>query len=136
MKDTRLRYALSAWKELSFTGAAEQLNISQSAISQQVSVLESELGFQLFDRVGNGIRPTYKGSLFLGHADEALTGSCSMFLPDISEQLDTPVYDSEKMKPGAWFQGPGIIEVRDTTIYVPREATVERDGYLNFILKL
>ncbi len=85
MKDTQLRYALSAWKELSFTGAAEQLSISQSAISQQVSMLESELGFQLFDRVGNGIRPTYKGILFLGHADEALTGMAQ--LSDIAQQL-------------------------------------------------
>ena len=69
-------------------------------------------------------------------ATDALIGSRSVFLPDIHEQVDTPVYDSEKIGPGAWFEGPGIIEVRDATIYVPRDATVERDGHLNFILKL
>ncbi len=100
-----------------------------------------DAGLMLINYVITGVavrqKPDLKPVEVTRHpADEALTGSCSMFLPDISEQLDTPVYDSEKMKPGAWFQGPGIIEVRDTTIYVPREATVERDGYLNFILKL
>ena len=74
MKDTQLKYALAAWKELSFTGAAEKLNISQSAISQQISLLEREIGFTIFDRVGNGIKPSYKGGLFLIQADQALSG--------------------------------------------------------------
>ncbi len=69
-------------------------------------------------------------------ADSALTGTRPVFLPDARERVDTPIYDSEKMGPGAWFEGPGIIEVRDTTIYVPRDAIVERDGYMNFRLKL
>jgi N-methylhydantoinase A len=69
-------------------------------------------------------------------AADALTGTRSVYLPDIHEQVDTPVYDAEKIGPGAGFEGPGIIEVRDSTIYVPKGATVERDGYSNFILKL
>jgi len=69
-------------------------------------------------------------------AADAQIGTRQVFLPDVHEQVDTPVYDSEKLGPGAWFEGPAIIEVRDTTIYVPRGATAERDGYLNFRLKL
>jgi N-methylhydantoinase A len=69
-------------------------------------------------------------------ADDALSGTRAVFLPDVQQHVDTPIYDSEKMQPGAWFEGPGIIEVRDTTIYVPRNAIVERDGYLNFRLTL
>lgn len=66
----------------------------------------------------------------------ASTDTRPVFLPDIGELADTPIYDSEQIGPGAWFEGPGIIEVRDTTIYVPRDAVVERDGYMNFRLKL
>jgi len=69
-------------------------------------------------------------------ADAALIGTRPVFLPDVHELVDTPIYDSEKIGPGAWFEGPGIIEVRDTTIYVPRDAAVERDEYMNFRLKL
>ena len=69
-------------------------------------------------------------------AKSACTGRRPIFLPDVQELVDTPIYDSEKMDPGAWFEGPGIIEVCDTTIYVPRDAVVERDGYMNFRLTL
>ncbi|MFT4581642.1 MAG: N-methylhydantoinase A [Gammaproteobacteria bacterium] len=66
----------------------------------------------------------------------ARSGTRPVFLPDVQERIDTPIYDSEKMTPGTWFEGPGIIEVRDTTIYVPTNARVERDGYMNFRLTL
>ena len=37
MKDTQLKYALAAWKELSFTGAAEKLKSSvETALSKGV----------------------------------------------------------------------------------------------------
>ena len=98
-------------------------------------------GLMLINYVITGIavreKPDLKPVDFDRHeASEARTGTRSVYLPDIREQTDTPIYDSEKMAPGAWFEGPGIIEVSDTTIYIPRDATVERDGYLNFIVKL
>ena len=86
MKDNQLRYALTAWKTQSFTGASETLNISQSAISQQIRLLENEIGFKIFERIGNGIKPSYKGSLFLIHADEALSGIDH--LSNIAQQLN------------------------------------------------
>ena len=46
----QLRYALSVYKERSFTKAAKRLNISQSAVSEQVKLLEDEIGFELFRR--------------------------------------------------------------------------------------
>ncbi len=69
-------------------------------------------------------------------ADEALNATRSMFLPDVDEWVDTPIYTAEKMSPGACFEGPGVIEVSDTTIYVPHRASVERDEFMNFRLQL
>lgn len=51
----------------SFTKATETLNISQSAISRQVNILEAELGTPLFLRVARG--------LVLTEAGEALRGT-------------------------------------------------------------
>jgi DNA-binding transcriptional LysR family regulator len=61
----QLRYALSVSKERSFTGAAKRLNISQSAVSEQVKLLEEEIGFELFHRTSRGIEPTDRGRTFL-----------------------------------------------------------------------
>ena len=68
----QFRYASLVAKEKSFTRAAERLNIAQSAISDQVSKLESELGFALFRREGRGTEVTELGLAFLGEVDRIL----------------------------------------------------------------
>src|SRR5438132_107977 len=45
----------------SFTKATESLNISQSAISRQINILEEELGTPLFERVARGLVLTEAG---------------------------------------------------------------------------
>ena len=60
-----LRYALSVAKERSFTKAAARLNISQSAVSEQVRLLEDEIGFPLFRRTSHGVELTERGRTFL-----------------------------------------------------------------------
>jgi DNA-binding transcriptional LysR family regulator len=42
----------------SFTAAAEELHVTQAAVSQQVRLLEERLGFQLFRRRPNGLELT------------------------------------------------------------------------------
>jgi DNA-binding transcriptional LysR family regulator len=64
----QIRYALSVAKERSFTGAAKRLNISQSAVSEQVHSLEQEIGFSLFRRTPRGIELTEPGRTFLYEA--------------------------------------------------------------------
>lgn len=56
----------------SFTGAGEALGISQSAISQQIRVLEEELGVPLLVRLGRSTRMTPAGEVFLGCAQQVL----------------------------------------------------------------
>ncbi|MGE5145372.1 MAG: LysR family transcriptional regulator [Candidatus Eiseniibacteriota bacterium] len=67
-----IRYALSVAKERSFTKAASRLNISQSAISEQVRALEQEIGFPLFRRTGRGIEITERGRTFLYEAERVM----------------------------------------------------------------
>jgi DNA-binding transcriptional LysR family regulator len=68
----QIRYALSVAKERSFTGAAKRLNISQSAVSEQVHLLEQEIGFSLFRRTGRGIELTESGRTFLYEAERVV----------------------------------------------------------------
>ena len=46
----QIEYFQAVVEQNSFTAAAEQCNISQSAISQQIQTLEAELGVQLLER--------------------------------------------------------------------------------------
>lgn len=70
----------TAWLEVfrevaqhgSFTAAAKALGYTQSAISRQVSSLESAAGAPLFDRLPRGVRLTAEGHCLLGHAEAVL----------------------------------------------------------------
>jgi DNA-binding transcriptional LysR family regulator len=68
----QIRYALSVAKERSFTAAAKRLNISQSAVSEQVHLLEQEIGFKLFRRTPRGIELTEPGRTFLYEAERVV----------------------------------------------------------------
>jgi DNA-binding transcriptional LysR family regulator len=56
----------------SFSAAAKSLNLTQPAVSRQVSLLERRLGAQLVIRTHRGIRTTEAGELLLGHADAVI----------------------------------------------------------------
>lgn len=57
----RQRYFLAVAQNLGFRRAAEVLNVSQPALSQQIQALEDELGLSLIDRTGRTIRLTRAG---------------------------------------------------------------------------
>jgi DNA-binding transcriptional LysR family regulator len=53
----------------SFTAAAGTLGYTQSAVSRQISSVESELGARLFDRLPRGVRLTEEGQCVLSHVE-------------------------------------------------------------------
>lgn len=60
-----LRAFEASARHLSFTRAAEELNVTQAAVSQQVKALERRLGTALFLRVQNRLVLTYAGQACL-----------------------------------------------------------------------
>lgn len=67
MELRHLEYFMMMHQELHFTKAAERLNISQPTLSQQIRILESEVGAPLFDRIGKKVFVTKAGELLYYH---------------------------------------------------------------------
>lgn len=62
----------AAARHLSFRCAAEELNLTQSAVSHQVKALERFLGIALFERQANRIALTAEGLAYLGDVQDSL----------------------------------------------------------------
>ncbi len=60
-----LRAFEAAARQLSFTKAAEELHVTQAAISHQVKALEEQLGLQLFRRLNRRLLLTDPGQAYL-----------------------------------------------------------------------
>jgi DNA-binding transcriptional LysR family regulator len=61
MNTKQMDYIIETAKTLNLSRAAENLFISQPALSYQIKVIEEEVGFAIFDRVGKSIRLTPAG---------------------------------------------------------------------------
>lgn len=74
MDDFRLRVFITAAKTLNFTKCAEQLFISQPAVSKHIGELESRYKVQLFERSGSRLALTEAGRVMLEHAERIADG--------------------------------------------------------------
>lgn len=61
-----------AARNLSFARAAEQLHLTQPAVSMQIKLLEDAVGTALFERVGKKVQLTEAGDKLLHHASRIL----------------------------------------------------------------
>ena len=69
----QLQYFVAVAETGTVSGAAHQLSISQSSVTEAIKELEGDLGVQLFDRHARGLAITHKGQQFLRHATRILT---------------------------------------------------------------
>lgn len=68
MNINQLKYFISVAEYRSFTKAANQFYISQTAITQQIQALEESMGVTLIDRSRRPIMLTPAGNVFLNEA--------------------------------------------------------------------
>ncbi|HBN49384.1 MAG TPA: LysR family transcriptional regulator, partial [Thalassospira sp.] len=69
---TALQFFESSARHLSFTRAAEELNVTQSAISRQIRALEEYLGRDLFRRVKKRLKLTAAGEAYAAQVRDLL----------------------------------------------------------------
>ena len=80
-----LRAFEASARHLSFTRAARELHVTQTAISHQIKALEQYLGAQLFKRLPRKIQLTEQGESLL-----AVTGKCLDQIAEVSESIRKP----------------------------------------------
>ena len=84
MADRRLQVFYTVAKQMSFTKAAEQLFMTQPAVTFQVKQLEEHFNTRLFERSHGRIALTAVGRLVLEYAERILA---------LSDELDSRVAD-------------------------------------------
>lgn len=72
MNDFRLKSFQAAAKNLSFTKAAQELFITQPAVTKHIHELEAEYKVRLFERLGHRVILTDAGRLLLKHSQDIL----------------------------------------------------------------
>lgn len=85
-----MRILLSILRTGSMAKAAEQMHLSQPALSLAVKELEGYYGVKLFDRIGRGLRPTQEGLRM---------GQCAQRILELFDGMETSLRD-----PGAQGQ--------------------------------
>ena len=73
MENFRLKIFRIAAQHLNFSRAAEELFLTQPAVTQQIKALEDEYGIHLFDRSGGRITLTPAGKSLLTYANQLKT---------------------------------------------------------------
>jgi N-methylhydantoinase A len=69
-----------------------------------------------------------------GTAEEAVVDTRPVHFAETGGWTDTVIYDRERLRKGARFTGPAIVEQGDATTVVPPGGEVEVDGYRNLIV--
>ena len=72
MELTQLKYFQAMAKCHHFTQAAEEMAVSQSALSRSIQKLEQELGVPLFEKNGRNVELTQFGEVFLKQVRQSL----------------------------------------------------------------
>ena len=93
MELTQLRYFQVAARHEHITHAADELNISQPALSTMISRLEHELGVPLFNRSGRSIVLNQNGQIFLSRVNRILmeVDDAQRELQDMAREVDTTI---------------------------------------------
>jgi DNA-binding transcriptional LysR family regulator len=136
-----LRVVVAVARAGTFSGAAEALGYTQSAVSRQIAQTERAAGAPLFTRHARGVRPTAAGDVLVRHAATVLEGvaSASQELAGMRDRL------AGRLAVGAFpvaaaalapraiarlrISHPGI-QVRLTEASTPAQLTALRKGRL------
>lgn len=107
-------FELSA-RTLSFTRAADSLNLTQSAISHQIQALEEFLGVKLFERVRKRLQLTYAGEILLLRITPAL------------DALESAIIETVSTEPASSVLRLGVVPSVATQWLIPRLGHFQRE---------
>jgi N-methylhydantoinase A len=70
-----------------------------------------------------------------GDPADARKGEREIYLPEEEGFLAVPVYDRYRLGPGAGFEGPAVVEERESTVVIGPGSRAEIDGARNLIVR-
>jgi len=70
------------------------------------------------------------------HRGSALKGHRPIYLGDQNGFQQAAVYDRYLLKPGDSYPGPAVVEERESTVVIGRDARFSVDGYQNLIIEI
>src|SRR5258708_20051060 len=91
IENFRIRVFRPVAKHLNFSRAAEELLLTQPAVTQQIKALEDEFGVPLFDRGGGHIALTAGGKALLPFAER---------MKELSDEAFAPLAEAFRQHPG------------------------------------
>ena len=68
-------------------------------------------------------------------SDEAQKGAREIYLPEDGGFREVPVYDRYRLEPGAIFEGPAVVEERESTVVLGPEGRARIDAARNLIVR-
>lgn len=95
IKTEQLRYLLELDKTNSFHKCAENMFLSQPAISLSIRNLEKELGVTLFERTPAGVFPTEIGKKVIAQARTVMHSLNDIYVICDNHQLDSGIIQLE-----------------------------------------
>lgn len=131
----------SAARLQSFTAAADDLDMTQSAISQQIRALESRLGCRLFDRKHRGISLTDDGRKLLPDVTRAIESIRAATAPFQSHTNTNMLTIGTSVSIAQWYLAPALhefmqsvagVQVRLLTSVWPDEISDTTDVQIRF----
>lgn len=111
MNSMQVRCVIALGKTKSYTKASEDLYVSQSTVSKNISRLEEELGFKIIDVQGHQVKFTPQGQFFYKHLTQ-LHQSFEETLSNIySFQDERPLIIRHSMVPFERFYLPKFLQL-------------------------
>jgi DNA-binding transcriptional LysR family regulator len=77
---TKLRHIAAIAEHRSFSRAAEELHLTQPALSRSIAAFEQRCGFRIFDRNRGGVVPTALGRLVIAEAESVVRAARALDL--------------------------------------------------------
>jgi N-methylhydantoinase A len=84
----------------------------------------------------SGPRPDLRLAAEAGADGQAIKGQRPVYFPEWGEHRPTPVYDRYALGPGTAFEGPAIVEERESTSVLPPGVVAMVDDYANLIVEI
>ena len=125
MNFTRIQYFVTAASLENFSKAAQELYVSQPNLSKQIGLMEQELGFDLFRRVGKNVQLTRAGQYLYEQ------------FRDLPELTDKAIAHAQALSRGEEGSlSVGVLEGQDVNFFLSSRIAHLREAHPSMVITM